>query len=189
MWSVILSYISSSIPLSVPLMYGSTGEIITEKSGHLNLGIPGIMYVGSISSVIGAFLYETACANAGISINPALAVLIPLFSCIFGSVLMGLIHSFLTVTLRVNQNVTGLALTTFGVGLGNFFGGSLIKLVDSAMPFVALTKTSALFHIGIPGGSNLGWFGQIFLSHDFLTYLAIIVAFMLLYVHDYTRCK
>ena len=176
MWGVILSYISSSIPLSVPLMYGSTGEIITEKSGHLNLGIPGIMYVGAISSVIGSFLYENACANAAIALNPVLAVLIPLFSCILGAVLMGLIYSFLTVTLRVNQNVTGLALTTFGVGLGNFFGGSLIKLVDSDMPSVALTKTSAFFHLGIPGGSSLGWFGQLLLSHDFLTYAAIAIA-------------
>ena len=176
MWGVILSYISSSIPLSVPLMYGSTGEIITEKSGHLNLGIPGIMYVGAISSVIGSFLYETGCANAGLELNPVLAVLIPLFSCVLGSVLMGLIYSFLTVTLRVNQNVTGLALTTFGVGLGNFFGGSLIKLVDSEMPSVALTKTSAFFHLGIPGGAELGWIGQLLLSHDFLTYAAIAIA-------------
>lgn len=188
MIGTIISYLSSSIPLSVPLMYGSTGEIITEKSGHLNLGIPGIMYVGSISSVIGSFLYETACASAGIALNPILAVLIPLLSCILGSVLMGLIYSFLTVTLRVNQNVTGLALTTFGVGLGNFFGGSLIKLVDSDMPFVALTQSSALFHFGIPGGgSGLGWFGQIFLSHDFLTYLAIIIAIVASVVLAKTR--
>ncbi len=176
MMGAIISYISSSIPLSVPLMYGSTGEIITEKSGHLNLGIPGIMYVGAISSVIGSFLYENACASAAVALNPVLAVLIPLLSCIAGSVLMGLIYSFLTVTLRVNQNVTGLALTTFGVGLGNFFGGSLIKLVDSDMPSVALTATSKFFHLGIPGGSSLGWFGQLFLSHDFLTYAAIIIA-------------
>ena len=176
MMGAILSYISSSIPLSVPLMYGSTGEIITEKSGHLNLGIPGIMYVGAISSVIGSFLYETGCANAGADLNPFLAVVIPLLSCVLGSVLMGLIYSFLTVTLRANQNVTGLALTTFGIGIGNFFGGSLVKLVDSDMPSVALTKTSAFFHLGIPGGNSLGWFGQLFLSHDFLTYAAIIIA-------------
>ena len=188
MLETIISYISSSIPLSVPLMYGSTGEIITEKSGHLNLGIPGIMYVGSISSVIGAFLYENACAASGAALNPVLAVLIPLLSCLLGSVLMGLIYSFLTVTLRVNQNVTGLALTTFGVGLGNFFGGSLIKLVDSEMPFVALTKTSTLFHFGIPGGgSGLGWFGQVFLSHDFLTYIAILTAIVASIVLAKTR--
>ena len=55
MIGVIIRYLSSSIPLGVPLLYGSTGEIITEKSGHLNLGIPGIMYVGSISGVMREF--------------------------------------------------------------------------------------------------------------------------------------
>ncbi len=187
MMGAIVSYISSSIPLGVPLLYGSTGEILTEKSGHLNLGIPGIMYVGSISSVIGSFLYENACGNNLENMSPVLAVLIPLFSAILGSVLMGLIYSFLTVTLRVNQNVTGLAITTFGVGLGNFFGGSLIKLVDSDLPSVALTKTSNFFHIGIPGWEKLGWFGQIFLSHDFLTYMAIIVALLASLVLTKTR--
>ena len=111
--NILVAFISSSIPLGVPLLYGSTGEILTEKSGHLNLGIPGIMYVGAISGVIGAFLYESAVSV----LNPALAILIPLLCSIAGSVLMGLIYSFMTVTLRANQNVTGLALTTFGVGL------------------------------------------------------------------------
>lgn len=182
----IISYISSSIPLGVPLLYGSTGEIITEKSGHLNLGIPGIMYVGSISSVIGAFLYENACGSKEAMI-PALAILIPVLCAIAGSMLMGLIYSFFTVTLRVNQNVTGLALTTLGVGLGNFFGGSLIKLVDSDLPSVALTKTSQFFHVSIPGASKLGWFGQIFLSHDFLTYAAILIALLASFVLARTR--
>ena len=99
----------------------------------------------------------------------------------------GLVYSVLTISLRANQNVSGLALTTFGVGLGNFFGGSLIKLVDSEMPSVALTKTSAFFHLGIPGGNSLGWFGQLFLSHDFLTYIAIIVALIASFVLTRTR--
>ena len=125
-----LAFLASSIPLGVPLLYGSVGEIITEKSGHLNLGIPGIMYVGAISGVIGSFLYEMSCGNVKENMVPALAILIPLLCAIIGAVLMGLIYSFLTVTLRANQNVTGLALTTFGIGIGNFFGGSLVKLVD-----------------------------------------------------------
>ena len=61
--NILVAFISSAIPLGVPLLYGSTGEIVTEKSGHLNLGIPGIMYVGAIGGVIGAFLYENACGN------------------------------------------------------------------------------------------------------------------------------
>lgn len=185
--NMFVAFLSSSIPLAIPLLYGSTGEIITEKSGHLNLGIPGIMYVGAISGVIGSFLYENACAAASMALNPILAVLIPLLCCMAGSVFMGAIYSFMTVTLRVNQNVTGLALTTFGIGIGNFFGGSLIKLVDSDMPSIALTKTSAFFRTAIPFADKLGWFGKIFLSHDFLTYGAFIIAIVASVVLTRTR--
>ena len=185
--NMLIKFISSAIPLGVPLLYGSTGEIVTEKSGHLNLGIPGIMYVGAISSVIGAFLYEKACGNTLANMNPVLAILIPLLCCIAGSVLMGLIYSFLTVTLRANQNVTGLALTTFGVGIGNFFGGSLIKLVDSELPSIVLTNTSSFYRASLPFADNLGWFGEIFFSHDFLTYVAIAVALIVSFILNRTR--
>ena len=187
MWNIIVAFISSSIPLGIPLLYGSTGEIVTEKSGHLNLGIPGIMYVGAISGVIGAFLYEKACGNVIENMVPALAVLIPLLSAVVGAVLMGLIYSFLTVTLRANQNVTGLALTTFGIGIGNFFGGSLAKLVDSDLPNIILTNTSKFFCVKLPFASKLGWFGQIFLSHDFLSYTAIVIALVAAFVLNRTR--
>ena len=180
---MIKAFIVSSIPLGVPLLFGSTGEIITEKSGHLNLGIPGIMYVGAISGVIGAFLHEQSVET----LNPILAVLIPFVCAILGSALMGLIYSFLTVTLRANQNVTGLAITTFGIGIGNFFGGSLIKLVDSDMPSIILTKTSNVFRTILPFADDLGWFGDVFLSYDFLTYLSIIIAVIASYVLSKTR--
>ena len=186
MMGTIVRYFASSIPLGVPLLFGSTGEIITEKSGHLNLGIPGIMYVGGISGVIGAFLYEQSCGNNAANMNAVLAIFIPLLSCFVGSVLMGLIYSFLTVTLRVNQNVTGLALTTLGVGLGNFFGGSLAKLVDSDLPNIILTNTSAYYDVHLSVDS-LGWFGEIFLSHDFLTYSAIVVAILTGVILNRTR--
>ena len=185
--NMFIAFLSSSIPLGVPLLYGSTGEIITEKSGHLNLGIPGIMYVGAISGVIGAFLYEMACDAAQIAINPFLGILIPLLCAILGSVLMGLIYSFMTVTLRANQNVTGLALTTFGIGIGNFFGSSLTKLTDSDLPIIALTRTSSLYRTALPFADDLGWFGQLFLSHDFLTYVAIIIAVIASIVLNRTR--
>lgn len=184
---MIVAFIRSAIPLGVPLLFGSTGEIITEKSGHLNLGIPGIMYVGGISGVIGAFLYEMACGNNIANMNPALAILIPFLCSVAGSVLMGLIYSFMTVTLRANQNVTGLAITTFGIGIGNFFGGSLIKLVDSDMPSIILTSTSSFFRAKLPFWESLGWFGEIFLSYDFLTYFAILVALIASFVLRRTR--
>ena len=180
---MIVSFIQRAVMQGVPLLFGSTGEIITEKSGNLNLGIPGIMYVGGICGVIGAFLYEQSAAV----INPYLAVLIPLLCTLAGSLLMGLIYCFLTVTLRANQNVTGLAITTMGVGLGNFFGGSLIKLTDSEVPSIALSATSEFFSKKLPFASNLGWFGQVFLSYSFLAYAAIIIALICSYVLNRTR--
>ncbi len=184
---MIIQFICRAVLLGVPLLYGSTGEIITEKSGHLNLGIPGIMYVGAISGVVGSFLYENACGNDLANMNPLLAVLIPLICSLIGSVLMGLIYNFLTVTLHANQNVTGLALTTLGIGLGNFLGASLINITKSELPSIALTKTSSFFKVKLPFADKLGWFGDLFLSYDFLTYLAIIIALVAAFMLTKTR--
>lgn len=167
----IANFIQRAIIQGTPLLFGSTGEIITEKSGNLNLGIPGIMYIGGISGVIGGFLYQ----QSG-SFSKVLALLIPLVCCLVGSALASLLYCFLTVTLRANQNVTGLALTTFGTGFGNFFGGSLIKLVDSDVPSIALTKFAKVYKQSLPFASKLGWFGEIFLSYGFMVYLAIVLA-------------
>ncbi len=183
---MIATIIQRAVMQGTPLLFGSTGEILTEKSGHLNLGIPGIMYVGAISGVAGAFLYEQSVASPDL-INPLIAVLIPFFCSLIGATLMGLIYCFLTVSLRANQNVTGLALTTFGIGIGNFFGGSLIKLVDSDVPSIALSRTSTAFKTQLPFADNLGWFGEIFLSYGFLVYLAIIVALVSSHILKKTR--
>lgn len=182
----LVSFIPRAVVQGIPLLLGSTGETLTEKSGNLNLGIPGIMYVGAISGVIGSFFYERSFADPSM-INPFLGVLIPLLCSLLGSLVMGLIYCFLTVTLRANQNVTGLALTTFGTGFGNFFGGSLIKLTGSDVPSIALSATSACFSKKLPIAAKTGWFGQIFLNYGFLTYTAIVIAFVAAYVLRHTR--
>ena len=181
-----VSFIPRAVVQGVPLLFGCTGETLTEKSGNLNLGIPGIMYVGGISGVIGAFLYEQSLSSPE-AINGFLAILIPMLSCLLGSLLMGLLYCFLTVTLRANQNVTGLAMTTFGVGFGNFFGGSLIKLTGSEVPSIALSNTSSFFSRSLPFADNLGWFGKVFLSYGFLAYLAVAIALIAAYMLKKTR--
>lgn len=173
--------IQRALVQSAPLLYGSTGEILTEKSGHLNLGTAGTMYVGAICGVIGAFFYENSLPD-GAELNPFLGITIPLVFCIIGSLIMGLIYCFLTVTLRANQNVTGLALTTFGTGLGNFFGGSLVKLFGGEVASVNFSKTSTLYKTYMPIADDLGWFGRIFLSHGFLFYLGILIALVSAFV-------
>ncbi len=183
---MIATIIQRAVMQGTPLLLGSTGEILTEKSGHLNLGIPGIMYVGAISGVAGSFIYEQSVASPAM-MNPFLAVLIPLLCCLLGSAFMGLIYCFLTVSLRANQNVTGLALTTFGIGIGNFFGGSLIKLVNTDVPSISLSATSIIFKTQLPFADKMGWFGEIFLSYGFLVYVAIIIALISSYILKKTR--
>jgi len=182
----LITFIPRAIVQGIPLLLGSTGETLTEKSGNLNLGIPGIMYFGAISGVIGSFFYE-ASIPAGQEIPPLPAALIPVLCCLAGSFLMGLLYCFLTVTLRANQNVTGLALTTFGVGFGNFFGGSLIKLSGSELPSIILTPTSNVFRRCLPIADKLGAVGKLFFSYGFLAYAAVIIALVSAYVLNRTR--
>ncbi|MBR6050838.1 MAG: ABC transporter permease [Clostridia bacterium] len=176
-------FIQRAIMQGTPLLFGSTGEILTEKSGNLNLGIPGIMYIGGITGVMGGFFYQQSTSN----IIPFLAILIPILSSFLGSLIASLIYCFLTVTLRANQNVTGLALTTFGVGFGNFFGGSLIKITGSTTPYLSLTKIAKVFKSTLPFAKNLGWFGEIFLSYGFLVYVAIIISVVVAIILRKTR--
>ena len=182
----VAAFIPRAVAQGIPLLYGSTGEILTEKSGNLNLGIPGVMYVGAISGVIGAFYYEHS-IPAGTPINSFLAIFIPMLCSLLGSFLMGMLYCFLTVTLKANQNVTGLAMTTFGIGFGNFFGGSLIKISGYDVPSIALSATSACFSKPLPFAGRLGWFGSVFLSYGFLAYLGIIIAVIAGYVLKKTR--
>ncbi len=178
--------INKAIVQGIPLLFGSTGEILTEKSGNLNLGIPGIMYMGGSAGIIGAYIYELSCKNGGTVPNPALCIIIPLLTSILGSLLLSLIYSFLTITLRANQNVTGLALTTFGVGFGDFFGGSLTKIVGQGGN-ISVKTTADYFKTTLPFADKCGVFGEIFLSYGFLTYTAVIIAIVCTWVLHHTR--
>lgn len=179
----LVTFIPRAIVQSIPLLLGCVGETLNEKSGSLNLGIPGVMYVGAISGVIGSFMYETNAAN----FNPVIGLIIPIVCCMLGSLMMGLIFCFLTVTLRANQNVTGLAMTTFGVGFGNFFGGSIIKLTGAAVPSIALSATSKAFKATLPFADSTGAVGKLLFSYSFMTYVAIAIAIITNYVLKRTR--
>ncbi|MBR2338605.1 MAG: ABC transporter permease [Clostridia bacterium] len=170
-----VAFIVSAIRLGMTFLFGSTGETITEKSGHLNLGIPGVMCVGASCGCFAEYLYLTAAKR---SVEPILAVLIPILATLLGGALMGLIYSFLTVTLRCNQNVTGLTLTTFGVGVSDFM---------IAKTGAIYSKGSKYFTAALPFADDLGWFGKIFFSHGILIYLAIAIALISSFVLSKTR--
>ncbi len=170
-----LAFLVSSIRLGMAFLFGSTGETITEKSGHLNLGIPGVMCVGASCGCFAEYLYLS---SAGANANYLLAVLIPIIATMLGGAVMGFIFSFLTVTLRANQNVTGLALTTFGVGVSDYM---------IARTGAVYSKGSRFFTTSLPFADDLGWFGELFLSHGILIYLAIIIALGSAFVLTKTR--
>jgi len=143
-----LNFLIDSLAFGATFMYGSTGEIITEKGGHLNLGIPGVMCMGGA----GGCLVLNLIGKSGLP-GPVIVIL-GLLGSVAMAMLMGLIYSFLTVTLRANQNVTGLALTTFGAGLMKVIMSKLdatVYLVGPKMlyrwPFAG--RTDALQCLGV----------------------------------------
>ncbi len=171
-----ISFLHSAIRFSTIFLFGSTGETITEKSGHLNLGIPGIMCIGAIGGCIGERLYLSSLADMT-QMSGFMAVFVPIiFSMLFAGC-MGLLYSFMTVTLRCNQNVTGLTITTFGVGLTTFLGNTLNK--------EGFSQAAVYFRQGFNSSSD--WFSQLFLTHGTLVYLAIIVAIITAVVLKKTR--
>ena len=174
----LVSWLQAAIVFGTIIMYGCCGEILTEKSGNLNLGIPGTMYLGGIASLASAFFYENACLKAGITPNAFLCIIIAFVSAFAAGALGGLIYSFLTTTLRANQNVTGLTLTIFGSGVANFFGGSLNKLAGGVGQ-ISIAATSEAFRTTLPFAESLGNFGKLICSYGFLAYLAVAMAIIM----------
>lgn len=177
--SSLIAWILRAIPFGTIIMYGALGEIITEKSGNLNLGVPGIMYLGGFAGFASAYYYENLSANP----NGVVCVIIALVCALLASTLGGLIYAFLTITLRANQNVTGLALTTFGMGVANFFGVFILN----GSSYSAAPLANKAFSAKIPVLSNLGVVGQVVFSYGFLVYAAIILAIVLFWFLSRTR--
>ena len=167
----LISLLQSSIWFGTVILYGALGEILTEKGGNLNLGVPGIMSLGAIGGLMGSFFYETRVENP----SAAVCLFVTLLSALALSVLGGLIYSFLTITLRANQNVTGLTLTIFAGGFANFFGGSLNKLAGGVGQ-INVSTTSAAFRATLPFVQDLPALLRMLLGFGFMVYLAVVVA-------------
>lgn len=157
--------IIGSISLATVFTFGCVGEILTEKAGNLNLGIPGIMCSGTAGGLLGVSVYMASTENPKWL---ALVLIAVLFAMVFAAAVGG-IYALLTVTLRCNQNITGLAITTFGTGFTQFFVDNFIDRSNLGAASKIITKSLSF-------ASDLGWFGQVFLSYGILVYLSISVA-------------
>lgn len=183
-WNAIVNFIVASVLMGTTLMYGTLGEIITEKSGNMNLGVEGLIYMGGAGGLIGAYLYEQA---AGANSIPAVGLIIALLAGFLVAAFGSLIFSFLTITLRANQNVTGLALTIFGVGFGKFFGeyyrvkagGRLV--ISAELDHLFTAKVFPHFLSDIPV------IGKLLFSYNFMIYLSVIIAIVMAWFLNRTR--
>lgn len=160
--STIINFLYYSIRTGTPLLLGTTGEIITEKSGSLNLGVEGMMAVGAI---VGYYFGSLADS-----------FLIALIASFFSAALCGLIFAFLTVSMQANQNVTGLALTTFGLGIYQFIG----RFLTDSGTFPRLDEHENLNRIvqsgGIPVLRDIPYLGKLLFSYNSFVYLAILIS-------------
>ena len=165
MLEVITLFLFNIIVYNIPLLYGTTGEIMIEKSGSLNLGVEGTMAIGAVAGYL-----------VGIKADSLLVAVLVSF---IASGLVGLLFSFLTVTLQANQNVTGLTITTFGVAFYYFIGNALANS-EGGWPRLNDTKLAAQSQaFAIPGLSKIPFIGEALFSHGILVYLGVIIAVLM----------
>ncbi len=158
----IASLLASSIRAGTPLLYATLGEIITERSGVLNLGLEGIMITGAFTG----FAISLATGN------PWLGVLCGGIA----GMLLALVHAFFSITLKANQSITGLMLVLLGLGITGFLGRNYIGEVAYYLDLIK-----------IPVLSDLPYLGEVLFSHDPLAYLAVILAALLWFILFKTR--
>ncbi|KUG05035.1 putative deoxyribose-specific abc transporter, permease protein [hydrocarbon metagenome] len=155
--------LAATIIAGTPILFAATGELLAERSGILNLGVEGMMLVGAAFG----FICTVNSGNHWLGLMAALA----------GGGIMASIHGLVTITLRGNQVVSGLALTIFGSGLSGFLGKAY-QGAPMAFKFKSL-------HIPVLG--DIPFFGPVLFRHDILVYLCVILAMALWYILYKTR--
>lgn len=164
------NFFVAAVLAGTPLLFGILGEIINEKSGHLNLGVEGMMSIG-------------ACAGfmMGYKTDNLLLALIAAFA---AGMLGALIYAVLTVTFMADQNVTGLTLTIFGIGLSNFFGDFVREKSGATSLKLPSGILDSLGKVEIPLLSDIPVLGKLFFNYNIFVYLGIVAAILCgIYLH------
>jgi len=179
----LINLFNAAVLAGTPLLFGTLGEILTEKSGNLNLGVEGMMFMGAISGLAGVFVAEAAFPNMGGAMIIFIAIICSFLCGAFGAS----IYSFLTVTMRANQNVTGLTLTIFGVGFANFCGEALANTTSGGYVAISASAKAAFGNISLPGLSQVPYLGKLLFSYNILVYLSIALAILMALFFNHTR--
>lgn len=150
-YSIIIILLKAIVESGTILLFPIIGEIFTQRSGILNLGIEGMMIIGTLASFATAFITGQ--------------IYLAFFMGMLAGGLASLIHAFISITLRGNQVVSGLALSIFGLGVTNFYG----------QRFVNLQLARTVPQVIIPGLSQIPFFGPILFKQDYIVYLSYIL--------------
>lgn len=182
--SFLINLISAAVLNGAPLLYGTTGEILSERSGNLNLGVEGMMYMGGALGLGAAFYYEKA---AGAAASGPVAVFLAIAGAFLAGAIGALIYSVITVSLRANQNVTGLALAIFGTGVGQYIG-EYMRVREGG--YVAIGNTLKGFFQNSPFPDALQRIpvvGPLIFGYNIFVYLGVIVAVVMWFFLHRTR--
>ncbi len=162
-WDQVLSALQAAVPAAAPLLYGTLGEVTAERSGVVNLGMEGMMLMGAVV----AFAVTQATGNVWLALLAAALI----------GALMGLIHAFTTISLRINQVVGGLALTMIGTGISGIMGKR----------FIGMPPRAQLKPVPIPGLSDIPVLGPVLFNHDILVYVALLLVPLIWFLFYKTR--
>ncbi|NLW21148.1 MAG: ABC transporter permease [Clostridiales bacterium] len=168
------AFLYAAILASVPLLYGTLGEILTQKAGNINLGVEGMMYLGAIAGFLAGYHTDSL----------ALTLILAMLAGAAGAS----VYALLTVTLKANQNVTGLTLTIFGTGVANFLGEQAKLAVPVGTAFMSARLKTQLSPLRLGALSDLPLIGRLLFNHSILTYLALALGItMSLYLNRSRR--
>lgn len=159
MMEAAVSFLAATVVAGTPLLFATLGEVITERAGHLNLGVEGMMLMGAVTG------FQVGLSSQ----NPLLAMI----AAMIGGAAGASIYALLTITLRANQVVTGLALTIFGTGYSGFVGK---RLVGEIAPEAVKTFFRP---VEIPILGEIPVAGPILFHQDVFVYLGYILAVLM----------
>lgn len=163
-WSFLIALVTAGIRLAIPVLLAVLGEIITERAGVLNLGVEGMMIMGSVVGFMVAYALEHGAMGARLGQG---AAWLGLAAGMFAGALMGLLMAWLSVTLKADQVITSVTLVLFGHGVAAY----LYRQTFSAMT----ARVSGMVSVALPGLSRIPVLGEILFRHDPTVYLAFFL--------------
>ncbi len=150
--AIIVGILTSAVRLATPYLYAAIGEAFAQTSGVVNLGVDGIMLVGGLA----AFLIALTTGS----------LLLAVLAAAFVGVLMGLLMSLISVTLKAEQGISGIGLYMFGLGLSSLLFKVLVGTVKTVPGFPA---------VKIPLLGDIPYLGPILFQHSVLVYGAFLL--------------